>query len=525
MERDLLVGLDLGSGGAKAAVFDRTGEIVALAQEEYAFDRPRPGISEIAAEDVWARACAVLRKVTGHVGLSAERIAGVGLSVIGETGLPLDEQGRPLARAIESMDTREAGYARYVGWWQERFGAEAIFARTSYPLNALATAIKILWWKENCPDLYRRAVRFATFQDYAVWQLCGRPAIDYSMASRTMLFDVARKRWIPEYLDVLGLEASRFSSPVEGATLVGLVTAAASALTGLPEGTPVVPGAHDQACAALGVGVVRPGVAADGTGSVEAIVVPTREPITSPEMLAVGHGSQCHVRGDLYLAIGFHLAAGSLVRWYRDQLGESEQQRAAASGEDAYDLLTAAASGSPPGANGLLVLPHISGGGTGRSPALNAVSRGVLIGLHIGHTKADLTRAVFEGVTYEARHIIASMEQGGIPISELVVTGGGARSPFWLQLKADITQRRVVVPAVTEASLLGAAMLAGLGAGVYGDLEEAAAACCRVRATYEPNVALRDTYDGLFAVYEDLYPAVIGLNGRLAALAQRQSAE
>jgi xylulokinase len=227
------------------------------------------------------------------------------------------------------------------------------------------------------------------------------------------------------------------------------------------------------------------------------------------------------VRGDLYLALGFHLAAGTLVRWCRDQLGREEQERAEREGRDVYDLLTEEARRSPPGANGLLVLPHICGAGTGRAPALNPGSRGVVLGLSVAHTKADLNRAIFEGITCEGRFIIHSLEESGIPVSQLVVTGGGAKSPFWLQLKADITQKRIVVPAVTEASLLGAALLAGVGSGAYPSLEAAVERCCRQRATYEPDRSLAPTYDRLFAIYQDVYPAVIGLNERLSRPAQR----
>lgn len=519
MAGDLLVGLDLGTSGAKACVFDSAGQPVALAYEPYDFERPQPSVSEIAPQLVWDCACSVLRQVLQSPLVESGRVAALGLSVIGETAMPLDVGGQPLARAIESMDMRDNGYAQQVAWWQQRFGAADIFARTSYPLSALATAVKIRWWQQRAPELHRVA-RYASFQDYVVWQLTGQPAIDYSIASRTMLFDVREKCWIGEYLAALGLDEARLSQPVEAATVVGQVQAAAAADTGLPVGTPVVPGAHDQACAALGVGALHEGTAADGTGSVEAIVVPAAQPISAPAMQAQGHGSQCHVRGDRYLAIGFHLAAGSLVRWYRDQLGELEQERARAMGADAYDLLTAAASASPAGARGLLMLPHIVGAGTGRAPALNPGSRGALVGLTIGHTKADLTRAIFEGITLEARHILTSMEGSGIPIAALMVTGGGAKSPFWLQLKADITQKRVLVPAVTEASLLGAALLAGVGAGVCADLDEAIARCCRVRASYAPDPALADTYDRLYAIYRELYPAVINLNEQLTAFSQ-----
>jgi xylulokinase len=287
----------------------------------------------------------------------------------------------------------------------------------------------------------------------------------------------------------------------------------------LKAGTKVVPGAHDQSCAALGVGVVREGIASDGTGSVEAIASVTKTPINSPEMLARGQGSQCHVREDLYLALGFHLSAGSLVRWYRDQLGKWEQGIAAQEGRDAYDLLTEAARESRPGAGGLLVFPHWSGAGTGRVPALNPQSRGAIVGLTLGHTKNDLNRAVFEGITFEARYIIDSLEQSGIPIEELVVTGGGAKSDFWLQLKADITGKRIVVPEVTEASLLGAALLAGVGSGVYRSLEDAVQRTCRTVSTYEPQPDRVVLYDRIYPIYKDLYDALIDVSGRLSTLA------
>jgi xylulokinase len=521
MNQSVLMGLDLGTSGAKAAILDGTGQLLGLAQEEYAFQHPQAGWSEIDPGLVWEQACRASRQAIAAASVEPWQIAALGLSVIGETVMPVDEHGQPVYPAIESMDVRDKGYARFITWWQEHFGAQEIFRRTSYPLNALPSAIKILWWQVERPDVYRQTAKFVTFQDYALWRLVGQPYIDYSLASRTMLFDVHTKRWMTDFLAEMGLEESRLSPPCEAAAPVGQVTAAAARATGLREGTLVVAGAHDQACAALGVGAVREGVAADGTGSVEAIAIPTRIPIGSPAMLARGQGSQCHVRGDLYLALGFHLAAGSLVRWVRDQLLNPEDwARAEREHRSVYDLMTEAAQGSPPGARGLLVLPHIVGAGTGRAPALNAGSRGVLLGLGQHHNKADLSRAVFEGITYEAKIIIESLEESGIPISQLVVTGGGARSPFWLQLKADIFQKRIVVPAVTEASLLGAALLAGVGAGLFPDLETAVDRCCRVRARYEPNARLSPAYERMWAIYRDVYPAVIDLNERLSRAAQ-----
>jgi xylulokinase len=512
-----LLGLDIGTSGAKAGLFDLAGNLVALAQEEYHFSHPQPGWSEIDPNMVWDKLCHVTATCISRSGLDPREVGGLGLSVIGETAFPVDETGQPVYAAIESMDQRADAYQAYVARFREHFDAETIYGRTSYPLNSLPPPAKIMWLREHRPEVYARARHFVTFQDFAIWQLTGQPAIDYSMASRTMLFDVRAKRWIPEFLEVVGVPEGYFSPASVSSHVVGTLTKTAAEKLSLVPGIPVVPGAHDQSCAALGVGLVREGLAADGTGSVEAIATATHNPFAAPELLAQGVGSQCHVTPDLYLALGFHLAAGSLVRWYRDTLGLWEMEQARRNGQDAYDLITAVAQESPPGARGLLVLPHWSGAGTGRVPALNPASRGAILGLTLGHTRADLSRAVFEGITYEARFLLEALESAGITISEMVVTGGGARSPFWLQLKADITGRRIAVPRVTEASLLGAALLAGVGAGAFANVETAVDQVCETIRVFEPNPDVRPAYERAYAVYRDTYAPLLPLASRLAA--------
>jgi xylulokinase len=373
--------------------------------------------------------------------------------------------------------------------------------------------------KTERPDVFARTAKYISFQEFILWRLTGRPVVDYSIASRTMLFDVSRKAWIGEFLQGMGID-ERFLSPAcLGTQPAGPLLAAAAQKMGLAPGTLVVPGAHDQSCAALGVGVVREGVASDGTGSFEAIATVSRKPFTSPELLARGTGSQCHVTPDTYLPLAFHNAAGSLVRWYRDQLGAWEVEQAQKQGVDAYELITAAARRSPPGANGLLVLPHWNGAGTGRIPPLDPGSRGAIFGLTLAHTRDDLSRAVFEGITLETRYLLDSFESAGIRIDSLAVTGGGAKSPFWLQLKADVTGKVIRVPRVTEASLLGAAILAGVGAGIYSGVEEAVDRVCRVEGEYHPDPAAARVYDRLFPLYQDVYAAALVTSKRLAGFA------
>jgi xylulokinase len=231
-----------------------------------------------------------------------------------------------------------------------------------------------------------------------------------------------------------------------------------------------------------------------------------------------GEGSQCHVRKDLWLAIGFHLTCGHLIKWTRNQLGRLEIEQEKTTGDNAYDLITAQAAKSVPGAKGLLVLPHWLGSGTGVNPALCPDSRGTILGLTIAHTMGDIYRAIFEATCYETRVILETFEGAGIPIKELKVSGGGAKSPFWLQIKADITQKLVAVPAAIEASCLGAAMLAATGVGHFKNLEETVDVICKDVAIYEPNPAMAEIYDRQFAVYKDLYNALLPLNARIRSL-------
>jgi len=510
-----LLGIDIGTSGVKAAIFDVDGNLISLARQGYHFHHPDPVWSEIDPEEVWHKTVKAVRECVSRSSLEPKHIVALGLSVLGETSMPLDERGHPVYPAIESIDKRDNAYETYVSWFEERFGAEEIFKRTSYPLSAISPAAKLLWLRDHHPEMFKKVHKYVTFQDFTVWRLIGAPAIDYSMASRSMLFDIRQKTWIDEYIEAMGITQDLFSPAYESSYPVGVLGETVAKELGLPPGVTVVPGAHDHPCEGLGVGVIREGIACDGTGSVEAIFTVLKEPIASLEMLRRGQGSQCHVRSDLYLAMGFHITAGNLVRWYRNQLGKWEKERARNEGKDPYALITEAAQASPAGAHGLLVLPHWSGAGTGRVRALNPDSRGVILGLSLGHTKADLNRAVFEGITYEARFIIESLESSGIRINELAVTGGGAKSPFWLQLKADITGKRVIVPQVTEASPLGAAMLAGVGAGIYRSLEDAVARVCAVKDTFEPDPSVRAAYDQIFAIYRDLYDATISISERL----------
>jgi xylulokinase len=279
---------------------------------------------------------------------------------------------------------------------------------------------------------------------------------------------------------------------------------------------PIATGGHDQACGALGVGVVGEGPVMDASGSVECIAAAMGKPVVTEDMMGFGQCCNCHTVEGTYLTLGFFPSSGIVLRWYRDTFGEKEKEEAERSDVDVYDVLTTEASKSPPGADGLMLLPHLFGSGTGQPPTLNRNSRGAIIGLSMFHDRASVIRAILEGVALELRRVIEFIEVCGIPATELRAVGGGARSPMWLQVKSNVTNRALVRPNVTEAPSLGAAILAGVGTGVYRGFENAVQTVYSEESRIEPDPDLVPMYDRQYRIYKEIYPALVGIYDDLA---------
>lgn len=510
-----LLGIDVGTSGCKAAAFTPEGGMVALVQAEYAEYSPKPGWIELNVNEVWDKVKACTRSV---VRTCSDRINAVALSVLGEAVLPVDRYGACLYPAITAYDAREQGYRALLQWWDEKLGPTRIYSITGVPLNSMPSVHKIQWIRDNLPEVYRRAWKFVCVEDFLIYKLTGETVISYPLAARTMMMDIRKKRWAHEILDLADLDEDKLSTPTQSGNVVGEVGSEAAEETGLATGTEVVAGGHDQSCAALGVGVTDEGPIMDSTGTVECIGVAVKEPVLTQQMLKAGHGWYCHTVKDRYLSLGFFPSAGIILRWYRDNFAEKEKELAAEEGRDVYDVLTDVASTSPPGAAKLLLLPHFVGSGTGKQPILNMNSRGAFVGLSVFHRKSDIIRAILEGITFELRQLIETFERCGVCISELRSIGGGAKSPFWLQLKADVTNKRIVAPNITEAATLGAALLAGIGAGAFKDCYEAVAKVYREKSVYQPNPANFTLYSKQYEVYKEVYPALVHVYEKLALL-------
>ncbi|MCG3209004.1 MAG: Xylulose kinase [Anaerolineae bacterium] len=491
-----LIGLDIGTTGCKAIVFNEDGQILGQAAREYGISTPHPTWAEQDAEQVWRLAWDSLRAAVTQV--QNDPPLALAISCHGEAVVPVDAAGRALRPAILGMDTRTIAENE---WLAQTFGAENLFNRTGMPLHTINTLPKLLWLQKNEAEVWRSAHQFLLVEDFFLRRLGGAAVISHCLASRTQLYDLRAGGWAEDILSACNIDAARLArlAPPQGGVVDRLRPELAAEL-GLSTPPALVSGGHDQACAALGSGVIKPGLAMVSTGTAEVVEVAMDSPALAPALRDGGISVYRHAAPGLFLAMTLNHSGGLLLRWFRDTLCKWELEQARQSAADAYDLILA---GAPAGPTGLLVLPHFAGSGT---PWLDTRSKGAILGLTFADTPASIAKALVEGLTFELRVNLDLLRQAGVAITELHAVGGGARSNLWLQLKADICQTPLRVPRVTEAACLGAALLAGVGAGVYPDFATAVARTVAFARRVEPHPGQSAAYDRRFSVYRRLYP-------------------
>jgi xylulokinase len=353
-------------------------------------------------------------------------------------------------------------------------------------------------------------------EDFINFMLCGRLATDFSMASTTLLFDQRQRAWYDELLRVSGIDRQLLCDPLPSGTVLGQVHAEAATATGLPAGTPVVLGGHDYLCGALPTGAFRPGVVSDVTGTWEMVVAAVPQPVLTPAVREMGILVDSHVARNMWAVMGATVAAEQL-EWFRREFGQPEREQAARDGGVDWDHLMRAAAASPPGARGCLFLPHMSGS---HCPVVDHRSLGLFAGLRNITTKGDMLRAMIEGLDYQFLQVVEGLEQGlGVRPEKIVAIGGAVNNEFWMQNKADVVGKPIEVPPIDEAVVLGAAILAGLGVGIYRDEQEAYDRVHQPGRIYEPDPALHARYRDSFTTYQTLYPAMKDTHARLHGVA------
>ena len=499
---DLILAHDLGTTGNKASLFDTRGNLVDSAFVGYTTDYPRPGWAEQHPEDWWQAVCGSTREMLSDSGRQASEIRVISFSgeMMGCT--PVDAAGRPLRSSIIWADQRAEAQADALAG---RVGRERVYQITGHRVSSNYTAAKIMWLRDHQPDLYAQTRKILQAKDYIAFKLTGAYATDYSDASGTNLFDLRARRWSQEIVQAIGLDPDLLPPALPSSSVIGTVTRRAAGETGLVADTPVVIGGGDGACATVGAGVVTPSDAYNYIGSSSWISFVSREPLYDPQQRTF---TFAHLDPDLVFPTGTMQCAGGSYDWLERLLrGDAETKL--------YDEMEALAVDVEPGAQGLVFLPYLIGE---RSPHWNPHARAAFVGLTMAHGRAEMARAVLEGVAYNLRIILDAFRDQGAPISALRLIGGGARSPLWRQILADVFDLPVLRPKLlVEATALGAAVAGGVGVGLYPDYS-VAADMVHVDPGEEPQPAVAARYHELYPLFKGTYDALVGVYDRIAAI-------
>lgn len=488
------LGIDVGTGGTRALLIDEGGKVVTSASEDHLpFASPQIGWAEQDPADWW-RACGIaVKSVLKQSSISSDQIGCVGFSGQMHGAVLLDKRGEVVRPALIWCDVRTEKQAEEL---TSKIGADRLIEFTCNPALPNFTLTKCLWVRENEPANWERVRSLMLPKDYVRFRLTGERATDLADASGTLLLDVAHRRWSQEMLDFVQLDRALLPGLYESPEVCGRISEAGAAATGLRADTPVVAGAGDQAAGAIGIGVVSPGAVSATIGTSGVVLAATNLPALDPGGRV---HTFCHALQSRWLVMGVTQAAGLSLRWFRDQFGKIDGHA------DSYEDLTAMAARVSAGADGLLWAPYLMGE---RTPYLDANARGMLVGLTASHTRAHVVRAIMEGVALSLRDTFTIFEEINVPVKSIRLGGGGARSPLWRQIQADVYGHAVEIVAVEEGAAYGAAILAGVGAKTWPSVDAACAAVVRVAGTTAPNPQDSSTMNRAYASYRRMYPSM-----------------
>ena len=496
-KRQLLLGVDIGTSGTKAVLFTPDGRAAAEASRGYPMAQPRPGWAEQDPALWWDAVCACLRELTDRPDIDPREIVSLGLSGQMHGLVLLDADSRPTAPAILWCDTRVVAECAEI---ERIVGVERLVAITGNRALTNFTAPKYLWMRRHHPDAVARARCILVPKDYIRLCLTGQYAAEPSDACGTLLYDTGGFVWSDELCRALDIDRALLPPLVSSSAVAGYLTPEAAAATGLPAGLPVVGGAGDNAAAAVGVGAVTHGRAFTTIGTSGNVYAHTNEYRADP---AGRFHTFCSAVDGEWVYLGAIQAAGLALRWFRESFCGTLDAEAAAAGLDPYTLLDREAAALPPGSDGLFFLPYLMGE---RTPHLDPAARGCFIGLRPTHGRAAMARAVMEGVTFALADCLALFDEMGVRVDDMAACGGGGRSPLWRQMLADTFNCSIAEPASREGAALGAALLGGVGVGLYPSIPAACDAACTTVSRTEPTGAA--AYAPVYALWRELYPAL-----------------
>ncbi len=497
MTTNYFLGIDTSTTSSKSLLIDEQGNVAAVASSPHTLQTPRPLWSEQDPREWWDAVSASIRAVLEQAGVGGDRIAAIGLTGQMHGLVLLDEAGQVLRPAILWNDQRTQSQCDEI---HARIGRERFIQITGNVALTGFTAPKILWVKQNEPDVYTKAAHVLLPKDYIRLQLTGEYAMDKADGAGTVLFDLKTRDWSDEVLATLDIPRSWMPRTFEGPEFTGYISEQAAAQTGLRAGTPVAAGGGDQAAQAVGVGAVEPGIVGLTVGTSGVVFAATPSPLIEPEGRLHAF---CHAVPGLWHFMGVMLSAAGSLQWYRDTLAA----------QMSFDELVREAEPVPAGSEGLQFLPYLSGE---RTPHPDPLARGAFIGLTLRHGRAHMTRAVLEGVAFGLKDSFTLIQNAGLgEITQVRASGGGTKGALWRQILASALEAELVTVNTTEGAAYGAALLGGVGAGAWPDVPAACQACVKVTGTTRPDASQAEAYRRAYPLYREFYPALKSSFGKM----------
>jgi len=499
---EYILSIDLGTTAIKLAMIDEEGKFLATSTQEYALLTPNTLSVELPVETYWQAFRAGIVEVLAVSRVKTSKIRALGISAQGETLILVDKEGKPLRNAIVWMDNRAQEEAEILS---KEFNKEQSYKITGQ-VSIVPTwpASKVLWIRKHEPEIFTRTAKILLIEDYFIYRMTGKYVAEGSLLCSTVYWDIIKKYWWKDMLLYLKIDESRLPEIREPGEPVGPILPGIAKELGVSPEMIVCTGALDQAAGTIGVGNIKPGVFSENTGAALAICATVNHPFVDPAGMM-----PCHYHGipDSYMAHTF-TTGGMVLKWYRDMFCQQELQVGALSGINTYEILSCEASSVDPGADGLIMLPHLQGA---MAPEDNPKAKGVFYGITLRHTKAHFARAILEAIACIVKRNIEVVEKLNIKVSEIRCLGGGSKSPIWNQIKADLTGRPIVTMVSEEAACLGAAIIAGVGIGLFKSVEEAINRMVKIKDRYMPNPENIEAYQKIYTKYVDLYDSLVGI--------------
>lgn len=495
--RTLLFGIDIGTSACKVAAFLPSGEVVCTQTAEYPVYYPKEGWAEQDPDEWWSAVCSAIRSIFDSGRVQPAEIAAIGVDGQSWSAIPITASGEVLHRTPIWTDTRSQDICRRL---HEKVDTGALFTLSGNPLQPTYTLPKVLWFKENVPAVYQGADKILQSNSYIVYRMTGVMTQDLSQGYGYQCFDMRHGIWDTAACYDIGLNPELLPDIVACHQVVGTVTEAAAKATGLLQGTPVVAGGLDAACGTLGVGVIESGQTQEQGGQAGGMSICLDSYHADPRLI-LGQ----HVVYGKWLLQGGTVGGGGIVRWFEAQFCAEERQAALKSGRSSYQEMDLQARKIAPGSDGVIMLPYMAGE---RSPVWNPKAKGVFYGLDFSKTRAHMIRACMESVAFSLQHNLLAAQDAGACVARLRAMGGAANSRIWMQIKADVTGKPIDVPASDTATTFGAAILAGVGSGVYPSFESAVQQSIKIKTTYVPDPQNHEIYKGVFSRYLELYEAL-----------------